>query len=48
MKKFIIKEWDDRGTQKVKISFQEEGEGMKEAIVPKEGLDKFIKRSNWF
>lgn len=48
MKKFILKEWEDRGTPKVKISFQKEGEGLKEAIVPREGLEEFIRNSDWF
>lgn len=48
MKKFVFKEWEDRGTSKVKISFQREGEGIKEAIVPREGLEEFIQNSEWF
>lgn len=48
MKKFILKEWDDRGTSKVKISFQKEGKGMKEAIVPKDSFEKFVKNLDWF
>lgn len=47
MKKFIMKEWDDRGTDKVKISFQEEGHGMKEAILPKSEIAKFLKKRDW-
>lgn len=48
MKKFVLKEWSDRGTEKVKISFRKEGVGMKEAIIPKEGLEDFMKNSEWF
>ena len=47
MKKMILKEWEDRGIPKVKISFQKEGKGMKEAIVPKDSLDEFITQSRW-
>ncbi len=48
MKKMVLKEWDDRGIQKVKITFMKENEGMKEAIIPKESLDKFITQHKWF
>lgn len=48
MKKFVVKEWDDRGTMKVKISFIKENEGMKEAIIPKEKLGEFITNNEWF
>lgn len=48
MKKMTFKEWDDRGTSKVKISFMKENEGMKEAIIPKKNLEEFIAESEWF
>lgn len=48
MKKFVMKEWDDRGTSKVKVSVQKEGEGMKEAIVPKDGFQNFVQNTDWF
>ncbi len=48
MKKMILKEWDDRGVSKVKITFMKENEGMKEAIIPKSNLDDFITQNKWF
>lgn len=48
MKKMILKEWEDRGISKVKISFMKEDEGIKEAIVPKESLGEFLTHNKWF
>ncbi|MFP4045830.1 MAG: hypothetical protein ACLFS3_02110 [Candidatus Aenigmatarchaeota archaeon] len=48
MKKFTMKEWDDRGITKVKISFLEEGKGIKEAIMPKNEVREFLSESEWF
>ncbi len=48
MKKMTVKEWEDRGIPKIKISFMKENEGMKEAILPKEKLEEFIANNEWF
>lgn len=48
MKKMVLKEWEDRGISKVKISFMKENEGMKEAIVPKDSLGEFLTQNQWF
>lgn len=48
MKKFTIKEWDDRGVTKMKISFVKEGEGIKEAIIPKNEVREFLREREWF
>ncbi|MFP4116101.1 MAG: hypothetical protein ACLFTQ_02750 [Candidatus Aenigmatarchaeota archaeon] len=48
MKKIVLKEWEDRGTSKVKISFQNEERGMKEAILPREKVSEFLEESGWF
>lgn len=48
MKKFMIKEWEDRGVEKVKISFMKENEGMKEAIIPKDTFPQFMENIEWF
>ncbi len=48
MKKMVLKEWEDRGISKVKVSFMKEDEGMKEAIIPKKKLGKFITENEWF
>ncbi|MFB6217296.1 MAG: hypothetical protein ABEJ72_10105 [Candidatus Aenigmatarchaeota archaeon] len=47
MKKFVMKEWDDRGTDKVKISLQKEGHGIKEFIVPKNDVKEFLVSRGW-